>query len=403
MVESKFILFYCLICNFLLILQNAKIKLISIITKKSCLMHPLAKHIFLSAALAFSLFSGVPAHSQPSGSQLKLKTVVIDAGHGGKDAGAVSFDKKTYEKNVTLAIAKLLGQKIENAYPDVKVVYTRTTDRFVELNDRAEIANRNNADLFISIHINSFTKTSPNGFSAHILGQSSNKNRDLFSFNQELCRRENSVILLEDDYETKYQGFNPNDPESFIMFNLMQNAFYEQSILFAAEVDSQLSKGPFRTNRGISQNPFYVLWKTAMPSVLLELGFISNPSDLKVLNSSSGREEIATRLFNAFSSFKKKYDGSLDYRTDAKPAVQQPAGEKVMYGVQVLLLSRKLKPDDRAFKGYEAEVFQSGKMYKYIIGTSSTEDGARKFMSSVRKKFPDSFIVKIENGEVTRL
>ena len=165
MVESKFILFYCLICNFLLILQNAKIKLISIITKKSCLMHPLAKHIFLSAALAFTLFSGVPAHSQPSGAQLKLKTVVIDAGHGGKDAGAVSFDKKTYEKNVTLAIAKLLGQKIENAYPDVKVVYTRTTDRFVELNDRAEIANRNNADLFISIHINSFTKTSPNGFS----------------------------------------------------------------------------------------------------------------------------------------------------------------------------------------------------------------------------------------------
>ena len=362
--------------------------------------------IYISAFLfASAAVLSMPCMSpaQSSGAPLRLKTVVIDAGHGGKDAGAVSFDKKTYEKNVTLAIAKLLGQKIENAYPDVKVVYTRTTDRFVELNDRAEIANRNNADLFISIHINSFTKTSPNGFSAHILGQSSNKNRDLFSFNQELCRRENSVILLEDDYETKYQGFNPNDPESFIMFNLMQNAFYEQSILFAAEVDSQLSKGPFRTNRGISQNPFYVLWKTAMPSVLLELGFISNPSDLKVLNSSSGREEIATRLFNAFSSFKKKYDGSLDYRTDAKPAVQQPAGDQVMYGVQVLLLSRKLKPDDRAFKGYEAEVFQSGKMYKYIIGTSSTEDGARKFMSSVRKKFPDSFIVKIENGEVTRL
>ena len=360
---------------------------------------------YIVSVLLPAFLSG-PVYALPSagsGADLKLRTVVIDAGHGGKDAGAVSPDRRTYEKNITLAIAKLLGQKIQSAYPDVKVVYTRTTDRYVTLNDRAEIANGSKADLFISIHINSFSKSSPNGFSAHILGQSSNKDRDLFSFNQELCRRENSVILLEDDYATKYQGFNPDNPESFIMFNLMQNAFYEQSILFAAEVDSELSNGPFRTNRGISQNPFYVLWKTAMPSVLLELGFISNPSDLKVLNSSSGREEIATRLFNAFASFKKKYDGSLDYRTDAKPAVKQPAGDQVMYGVQVLLLSRKLKPDDRAFKGYEAEVFQSGKIYKYIIGTSSTEDGARKFMSSVRKKFPDSFIVKIENGEVTRL
>ena len=367
-------------------------------------MHVSIKYIAACLlALCPVLTAGAVSAGMPEKSDLKLKTVVIDAGHGGKDAGAVSADRKTYEKNVTLAIAKLLGQKISSAYPDVRVVYTRTTDRYVTLNDRAEIANDSHADLFISIHINSFSKPSPNGFSAHILGQSSDRNKDLFSFNQELCRRENSVILLEEDYATKYQGFNPDNPESFIMFNLMQNAFYEQSILFAAEVDSELAKGPFRTDRGISQNPFYVLWKTAMPAVLLELGFISNPSDLKVLNSSSGREEIATRLFNAFASFKKKYDGSLDYRTDAKPAVQQPAGDQVMYGVQVLLLSRKLKPDDRAFKGYEAEVFQSGKMYKYIIGTSSTEDGARKFMSSVRKKFPDSFIVKIENGEVTRL
>ena len=373
------------------------------------------RHIYLyvlTFVSALSLLSStVPAASgQDKG--LKLKTVVLDAGHGGKDAGAVSFDRKTYEKNITLSIAKLVGQKIQAAYPDVKVVYTRSTDKYITLNDRAEIANNNNADLFISIHINSFSKTGPNGFSAHILGQSSDKNRDLFSFNQDLCRRENSVILLEEDYATKYQGFDPDNPESFIMFNLMQNAFYEQSILFAAEVDKELSKGPFRTDRGISQNPFYVLWKTAMPAVLLELGFISNPSDLKILNSSSGREQIATGIFKAFSSFKAKYDGSLDYKVNThtenvsgKTAVESvaPSSEGTQYGVQILLLSRKLKKGDRELKGYDPEIYQSGRFFKYVVGHSASEASARKNLETVRKKFPDSFLVKIQDGEVTRL
>ena len=369
--------------------------------------------IYISAFLfASAAVLSMPCMSpaQSSGAPLRLKTVVIDAGHGGKDAGAVSPDRRTYEKNITLAISKLLGQKIQSAYPDVKVVYTRTTDRYVTLNDRAEIANKANADLFISIHINSFSKSSPNGFSAHVLGQSSNRDRDLFSFNQELCRRENSVILLEEDYATKYQGFNPDNPESFIMFNLMQNAFYEQSILFAAEVDTQLAKGPFRTNRGISQNPFYVLWKTAMPAVLLELGFISNPSDLKILNSSSGRAQIASRIFDAFCQFKKKYDGSLDYEVVAgKPVLKdfdasgQVPGTGVQYGVQILLLSRELKKGDRAFKGYEPEIYRSGKVFRYVVGKCGTESEARSLHSSIKKKFPDSFIVRIEDGTVTRL
>ncbi len=372
-------------------------------------------YVFVFFLLSF--FIAVPlgegqANAQPAGAGLKLKTVVIDAGHGGKDAGAVSPDRKTYEKNVTLAIARLLGQKISSAYPDVKVVYTRTTDKYVTLNDRAEIANDSKADLFISIHINSFSKSSPNGFSAHILGQSSSKNRDLFSFNQELCRRENSVILLEEDYATKYQGFDPNNPESFIMFNLMQNAFYEQSILFAAEVDAELAKGPFRTDRGISQDPFYVLWKTAMPAVLLELGFISNPADLKILNSATGREQIATRLFEAFGRFKRKYDGSLDFAVERNESRQDrpvaeaqavSASKEVSYGVQVLLLSRRLKEGDKALKGYRAETYQVGKMYKYIIGVTRSEDEARKTLSSAKKKFPDAFVVRIENGTVSRL
>ena len=334
--------------------------------------------------------------------------MVLDPGHGGKDAGCVSRDRKTYEKNLTLSIARLLGQKITQAYPDVKVVYTRTTDKYVTLNDRAEIANRNHADLFISIHINSFSSSSPNGFSAHILGQSRDKNRDLFSYNMDVCRRENSVILLEEDYSTKYQGFDPEDPESFIFFNLMQNAFYEQSLLFAADVEKELSKGPITHSRGISQDPFYVLWKTTMPAVLLELGFISNPADLKIMNSSAGREQLASRLFAAFREFKKKYDGSLDLSAAraAQPerqedvSAQTSAGD-TRYGVQILVLSKKLRKGDKALKGYDPEIFSAGSLYKYVVGISGSEAEARDTYRTVKRKFPDSFPVKISGGTVS--
>ena len=197
----------------------------------------------------------VPAQNR----SLSLSTVVIDAGHGGKDAGAVSKDNRTYEKNLVLDISGRLADRIAEEYPDVKVVRTRSTDEFIELRERAAIANRANANLFISIHINSNRSTAPNGFSIHILGQSSNKDRDLFAYNMDVVRRENSVILLEDDYKTNYQGFNPSDPESYIFMQLMQNAYLEQSLLFASMASQHLEGGPIKANRGISQNPFYVL------------------------------------------------------------------------------------------------------------------------------------------------
>lgn len=347
-----------------------------------------------------------------SGAGLKLGTVVIDPGHGGKDAGCVSKDGKTYEKNLTLSIAKLLGQKIKEEYPDVKVYYTRLTDKYLTLNERADIANRNHADLFISIHINANTSTSPSGFSAHIFGRSSGKDSDLFKGNMDVCRRENSVILLEDDYSTKYQGFDPGDPESFIFFNLLQNAYYEQSLLFAGDVISSMKGGPIVKERGISQDPFYVLWKTTMPSVLLELGFISNSADLRVLNSVSGREQIADRIFRAFRQFKTKYDGSLDLSSQAlsrcaetsekKPAaVSAPAA--VRYGVQVMAVSRKISAQDKSLKGYVPHVVDCGNLYKYIICVSDTEAGAREEFRKVSRKFPGSFVVKIEGDSVSRL
>ena len=252
---------------------------------------------------------------------LTLKTVAIDAGHGGTDPGAVSPDKKTYEKSLTLDISRRLASKISLACPDVKVVQTRPDDKFVELGSRAAIANKAGADLFISIHINSSKSTSPSGYSVHLLGESSNKNKDLFAYNMDVCRRENSVILLEDDYSTRYQGFDPSDPESFIFMQLMQNSHLEQSLEFAQKVSAALKGGPVSADRGIWQNPFLVLWRTAMPSVLIELGFISNAGDLSVLRSEANRDKIAERIKDAFVAYKTEYDASVNFQ--AAPAATE--------------------------------------------------------------------------------
>ena len=378
------------------------------------------RHILFAASFFMLCMMPFGASGQGKDAALKLTTVVIDPGHGGKDPGSVSKDGKTYEKNLTLSIAKQFGKIIKDNYPDVKVIYTRTTDKFVALGERADIANRNKADLFVSIHINAVPQSTPNGFSVHILGQSTKKGTDLFTNNMNLCRRENSVIMLEEDYTTKYQGFNPNDPESFIFFNLMQNAHYEQSLMFAADIDRMLVKGPIKTTRGVSQDPFLVLWRTTMPAVLVEAGFITNPNDLKVLNTESGRNQIAQRLFEAFKEFKRKYDGSLEYDRKGQQGGQPESssgsrddaqggghGQKysggTAYGIQILLLSRNLQPGDNALKGYSFDVFQAGNMYKYIVGTASDEKSVRDMHAKVRRDFPDSFIVKIEDGKVSRL
>lgn len=358
---------------------------------------------------------------------LKLSTVVIDAGHGGKDAGAVSKDSKTYEKTLALDIANRLAARIRAELPSVKVVQTRSTDVFVELRERAAIANRAGANLFVSIHINSNKSTSPNGYSVHILGQSSNKDRDLFAYNMDVVSRENSVILLEDDYKTNYQGFNPSDPESYIFLQLMQNAYLEQSLLFASTVSQHLEGGPIKANRGISQNPFYVLWKTAMPAVLVELGFISNQADLAELLKEDSRQDIADRLFEAFQEYKNQYDGTIDLtRPEAKPAEKpqptatQPAASTqpaqpaqpvqpaaapaspVLYGTQIFATSRPLEEGDPRFLGWKPEVVRLGSLYKYIIGVSESPDQARKNNVAIREEYPGSFMVSISDGVTTR-
>ena len=348
-----------------------------------------------------------------------LKTVCIDAGHGGKDVGCISRDKKTHESDITLDVAARLSALIKEKYPDVNVVMTRSTDVFVTLGGRADIANRKGADLFISIHVDSApSSTSANGYSIHVLGQSSHKDRDLFAYNMEVCRRENSVMLMEDDYSTKYQGFDPTDPESFIFFNLMQNSHLEQSLMFAQDVESAFASGPIRKSRGIWQNPFYVLWKTSMPAALVELGFMSNASDLAVLRTEDGREKIAGRLLSAFSVFKKRYDSSVNAGTETAPAEVNAAADSSSetasgartaearendgpsYGVQIMASPKKLEQKNPSFKGYSATAVRSGNLYKYIVKVSSDIDEVRKSFSEVRKSFPGSFLVEFSGDSV---
>ena len=350
-----------------------------------------------------------------AGDHLRLSTVVIDPGHGGKDPGGVSRDKKSYEKTFALEISLALADKIRAAYPDVNVVMTRADDRYVTVGGRADIANQVEAELFISVHINAVDSSSPNGFAVHVLGQSHKQGTDLYANNMDIVRRENSVILLEEDYTTTYGDFDPNDPESYIFMNLMQNANLEQSVRFAQLVEKNLKGGPIKNDRGLSQDPFLVLWRTAMPAVLLELGFISNANDLAVLKSADDRDKIAERLFLAFKEYKAIYDGTVEApapegtrRPDTTTLQTQTApkttGENdTVYAVQIFAVGKKMDPKAREFMGYTPKIIPGTRLYKYCIGVSDTVEGARKNLPAIRKKYPDAFLVKIAGDVITRI
>ncbi|MBQ9888642.1 MAG: N-acetylmuramoyl-L-alanine amidase [Bacteroidales bacterium] len=399
-------------------------------------------HHIRAILIAIALYMGaICAYAESS---LKLRTVTIDAGHGGHDPGSISRDpSKVKEKDLTLDIALKLRDKIRKQHPDVKVVMTRSTDKFVELKERADIANRNKSDLFISIHINSaevgrgkYWHTA-NGFSVHCLGPSSS-GRDMNTPNMDIVRRENAVIKLEKDYTTSYEGFDPDDPGSYIIFNLMQNANQNQSLYFADLVANQMKKGPLTTNRGISQNAFLVLWRTSMPAVLIECGFIVNKSDLAVLSSPKGRDGIAERICAAFGQFKQNFEGGEVNAAADTAVTQAPVSEekpedkpeeakvneeegktqeesanvqltdeqissaKVIYGVQVMASPKVVKPGDPFFKGHKMVAVPFGKLYRYIIVVSTDGIPSKEKLSEVKKQYPGSYQVKVENGEVSR-
>ena len=377
------------------------------------------------AVMAVLLAASIVPEQAAAQDRLKLSTIVIDPGHGGHDPGCISADKKTREKNVALDIAQRLSRKIGESLPDVKTVLTRSDDRFVTLSGRADIANDLGADLFISIHVNAQGKgTSANGYSIHCLGQSSREGNDLFSKNLDLIKRENSVILQEDDYKTRYQGFDPSDPQSYILFSLVQNAHLEHSLVFAEDVANAMKGGPISHNRGVSQDPFWVLWRTTMPAVLVEVGFMTNPNDLKALRSPDDRDRIAENLLKAIKTFKKRYDNSTstataqerpskpeaapEIKTESKPEpepetgkVAEPSG--VIYGIQVLATSRKMKASDAFFKGYTPLEVRSGKLYKYILVAGDDLSAVRKKKKELDKKFPGCFVVSKDGETVTRI
>ena len=233
-----------------------------------------------------------------------VKTVVIDPGHGGAKPGAQG--KRSQEKQITLSVAKKFGQLIQDNYPDVKVIYTRTTDVDISLAERAHIANRNKADLFISIHANSHPTAAPTGVETYVMGLSESK------ANLEVAKKENADILLEKDYKSNadYEGFDPNSPESYVMLAMFQNAFIDKSLNLAGAIQSQYRQHIKTVNRGVKQAELYVLYKTTCPSVLTEIGFISNPNEEAYMLSDEGQATIAVCLFNAFMTYKSTEEGT---------------------------------------------------------------------------------------------
>ena len=374
--------------------------------------YKLTANIFLSFLLSVM---SIGMTAQNASKHPGLKTVVIDPGHGGKDPGALGKTKNIHEKHIVLSVSKLLGQKIKAKYPDVKVVYTRSNDTFIGLHERAMVARRNNADLFISIHCNGSSSTEAKGSSVHILGQSSDNSRnktDYFERNMSTAQRENAVIVLEDDYKTKYQSFDPNSPESYISHQLQWMAYYESSLLFASEVVDHLIKKPLVPRRlVVDQDIFQVLVEANMPAVLLELAFVTNPAEYKYLSSAEGQEQVAERLFQAFKSYKSKYDSSVNVQqtpmeTAPKqvPAISNETKTKKYYGIQVMGLGRHLKREDPAFKGLDCHYVKSetSSIYKYIYGKFTTPAEATAALSGARKKFPEAFIVEVEGTNVKR-
>ncbi|MCB0735379.1 MAG: N-acetylmuramoyl-L-alanine amidase [Flavobacteriales bacterium] len=236
--------------------------------------------------------------------KISLKTIVIDPGHGGKDPGCISYGKDVYEKDICLSIAKKLGKLIKDSLPEVKVIYTRTTDAFIPLWQRAAVANKNNADLFISVHCNAHQNSGFHGSETYVMGLHKTAG------NLAVSKRENQAVVLEEDYDKNeaYEGFNPNSEEAHIILSLYQSAYRNQSLQLAANLQSTVEKEKIRKNLGVKEAGFLVLWKTAMPSVLVESGFLTNPDDKKFLISGAGQDKMAQSILESIQTYKTQLE-----------------------------------------------------------------------------------------------
>lgn len=376
-----------------------------------------------SLLLVFLLFAYIPF----VGAQSSKFTLVIDAGHGGHDPGAIGDISR--EKDINLAVSLQLGALVERNFSDVKVVYTRKTDKYLTLQERADIVNNNHADLFICIHTNSAKAASAFGAETFTLGLAKSK------ANLDVAMRENSVILLEDDYKSKYRGFDPSSVDSYIMFEFMQDKYIDKSVDLASNIQKQFTRLARRSDRGVRQAGFWVLHRSACPSVLVELGFISNPSEERFLASESGQSDMAASIYNAFVNFKRDHDkksgkqvvsanyveagktkGILVDQKNDTDAIIVTSKEKVevktadssqveplkqaekkpapVYKVQLFASNTKLKANAADFKGLkDADFFVEGGLYKYTLGAETDYSKIVIVRKQVVSKFPGAFII----------
>jgi len=339
-------------------------------------------------------------YTELSFSQYKIRKVVIDAGHGGKDPGAIR--KKVKEKDIALSISLKLGEYIEKYLKDVKVDYTRKKDIFIELYKRAEIANKKYADVFISIHVNSHTSPKPYGTATYVMGLSKSKD------NLEVAKRENAVILKEKGYLANYKGFDPNSPDSYIVFSLLQNANLEQSLNLAQKVESQFKNRVGRKSRGVKQAALVVLWNATMPAILVETGFISNSAEQKYLMSDQGQSFIASGIFRAFRDYKNELEKNsknlkpIQYSTNDDNNKKTTVNNKssVRFKVQIKSSTKKIAKGSKELYGYKnAEEINFKGIYKYYIGNSNSFKEILGIQNNVRKKVKDAFVVAFKNGK----
>ncbi|MCX6241843.1 MAG: N-acetylmuramoyl-L-alanine amidase [Bacteroidetes bacterium] len=364
--------------------------------------------------------------------KVAIKRVVIDAGHGGQDPGTIG--KRAKEKNVALAIALKLGNMIQKNCKDVKVIFTRDRDVFVELNRRAQFANDMKADLFISIHCNANNNHSLKGAETYVMGLHRTQ------ANLEIAKTENASILMEADYANHYDGFNPNSDESYITFSMFQDAYLEQSMEFAADVQKEFEQGAGMNDRGVRQAGFLVLYKTTMPSVLVETGYLSNPSEETFMVTDKGQEYIASSVFRAFKTFKqnvehpemainqqfpksympkpettqlkkpasdsspaKQYSRQVkkdDTHTDSQAAMIKPASTgQISIRVQVASMSTEVETSSHVFSGLSGvRMYKHNGMYKYTVGDETSMAAAERLLAEVKAKgFKDAFVVYFKN------
>ena len=334
--------------------------------------------------------------------------VVIDAGHGGADPGNLGTKRyRTTEKEVTLDVALLLRNYIRERFADVKIVMTRDADEFPSLKRRVAIANENQADLFISIHCDAFDNPQAKGSSTFVMGMHKSEE------SLRVAMKENASIYQEDDYETRYAGFNPDDPDTYIALSLKQSVYLNQSLEFGSLIQNQFANRVGRNDRGVKQAGYYVISFTNMPSVLVELGFLTNPKEEDFLNSQRGKELMASALLRAFRTYKEKHHPGPDIH-ESSPATTPSADEKVetiesevtagppfispTYRIQILASQAPLSTDDsRLYQVGPVVEYISNGLFKYAVGTFNSSIEASLQKSKIQKQgFPDAFVVKFE-------